>query len=442
VDGKAMPQRHSESLALLREWGLKVSPLVKLVRGAEGCLDYYRDVGAKRATLPYEIDGVVYKVDRFDLQRDLGFVARAPRWAIAHKFPAQEATTTVKDVEFQVGRTGALTPVARLDPVFVGGVTVSNATLHNMDEVERKDVRIGDTVVIRRAGDVIPEVVKVVEGKRPKNARQVKLPTKCPICGSPVERSEEQAVARCTAGFSCPAQRKEALRHFASRRAMDIEGLGSKLIDQLVDSDRLKSAADIYELTVEELAELERLGEKSATKLVRAIENSKSTTLPRFLYALGIRDVGESTSAALAEHFASLDALADADVEAIQETPDVGPVVAKHVHDFFRKAENRKVVKRLQDLGVHWPAIKKSAKASSGPFSDKTFVITGTLSGMTRDEARDRITALGGKTSDSVSKKTSYLVVGDSPGSKLKKAEALGVQVLDEAAFLKLLESQ
>ena len=442
LDGARMPRRHSESLALLREWGLKVSPMVKVVTGAQGCLQYYREVGERRPQLPYEIDGVVYKVDRFDLQRDLGFVARAPRWACAHKFPAQEATTTVKDVEFQVGRTGALTPVARLEPVFVGGVTVSNATLHNMDEVERKDVRIGDTVVIRRAGDVIPEVVKVVEGQRPRNARRVKLPATCPVCGSPVERSEEQAVARCTAGFSCPAQRREALRHFASRRAMDIEGLGSKLIDQLVDSDRLQSAADIYELTAQELAELERLGEKSATKLIAAIERSKTTTLPRFLYALGIRDVGESTSAALAEHFTSIEALAAADVESIQETPDVGPVVAQHVYDFFQKRENRDVVERLQRLGVRWPAIARAAKDEGGPLSDQTFVITGTLSSMTRGEARDRIVALGGKTSESVSKKTSYLVVGDAPGSKLKKAEALGLTVLDEAAFVKLLESK
>jgi DNA ligase (NAD+) len=442
VEGAPKPQRHSEALAMLREWGLKVSPLVKVVKGAQGCLEYYQDMVARRPHLPYEIDGVVYKVDRFDLQRELGFVARAPRWAVAHKFPAQEATTVVKDVEFQVGRTGALTPVARLEPVFVGGVTVSNATLHNMDEIERKDVRIGDTVVIRRAGDVIPEVVKVVETQRPKNARIVKLPSRCPVCGSPVERSKDQAVARCTAGFSCPAQRREALRHFASRRAMDIEGLGTKLIDQLVDSGRLQNAADIYTLTKEELADLDRCGDKSAAKLIAAIERSKSTTLPRFLYALGIRDVGESTAAALADHFGSLEALAKADVAAIQETPDVGPVVAQHVYDFFRKPENCKVLTRLQELGVHWSDVKKAARAAAaGPLVGKTFVITGTLSSMTRDEARDRITALGGKTSETVSKKTSYLVVGDAPGSKLKKAESLGVPILDEAAFMKLLNS-
>ncbi len=439
VEGAPMPRRHSEALEQLREWGLKVSPLVKVVNGAQGCLDYYRDMGERRPKLPYEIDGVVYKVDRFDLQRNLGFVARAPRWAIAHKFPAQEATTTLKEVEFQVGRTGALTPVARLEPVFVGGVTVSNATLHNMDEVERKDIRIGDTVVIRRAGDVIPEIVKVLDSAK-RGSTKIKLPAKCPVCGSPVERSEDQAVARCTAGFSCPAQRKEALRHFASRRAMDIEGFGSKLIDQLVDGGRLRSAADIYELTTEELAGLERLGEKSATKLVKAIDRSKRTTLPRFLYALGIRDVGESTSAALADYFGGLEALADADADAIQQTPDVGPVVARHVNEFFRKPENRNVIERLQHLGVHWPPVERTPNGAGGPLSNQTFVITGTLSAMTRDEARDRIVALGGKTSDSVSKKTSYVVVGDSPGSKLKKAEALGVPVLDEAAFLELLQ--
>lgn len=439
VGGTRMPATHSESLDMLRGWGLKVSPLVNVVKGAEGCLAYYRNIGTRRNELPYEIDGVVYKVNRYDWQRELGFVARAPRWAIAHKYPAQEATTTVRDVEFQVGRTGALTPVARLEPVFVGGVTVSNATLHNMDEVHRKDVRIGDTVVIRRAGDVIPEVVKVIEEKRPKTAREVQLPPNCPVCGGVVERTENQAVARCTAGFSCPAQRKEALRHFTSRRAMDIEGFGSKLIDQLVDAGRLQSAADIYELDVKELTELERLGEKSATKLVAAIDRSKATTLPRFLYALGIRDVGEATSAALAEHFGSIEALMAVDAEAVQETPDVGPIVAQHVFEFFQESKNRKVIERLRKLGVNWPDIER-AQSKEGPLKDETFVITGTLSSMTRDEARDRIVALGGKTTDSVSKKTSYLVVGAEAGSKLKKAQSLGVPILDEDAFLKLLK--
>ena len=337
--GWKLPAKHSESLEQLREWGLKISPLLKVVQGAQGCLEYYRDVGARRAKLQYEIDGVVYKVNRLQQQRDLGFVARAPRWAIAHKFPAHEENTVVRGVEFQVGRTGALTPVARLEPVFVGGVTVSNATLHNMDEVKRKDVRIGDTVVIRRAGDVIPEIVKVVLEKRPASATEVLLPAKCPVCGSDVEREEGEAVARCTGGLVCPAQRKESLRHFASRRALDIEGLGSKLIDQLVDEGRVETPADLYRLTLEQLTELERMGEKSAANLVAALEQSKTTTFSRFLYALGIRDVGEATAAALAAHFGSIEALEEATEEQIQEVPDIGPVVAAHVHHFLQQAK-------------------------------------------------------------------------------------------------------
>ena len=436
------PARHSETLQQFREWGLRVSPLVKTVQGVEGCLAYYRDIGTRRASLPYEIDGVVYKVNRLAQQRELGFVARAPRWAIAHKFPAHEENTIVRGVEFQVGRTGALTPVARLEPVFVGGVTVSNATLHNMDEVRRKDVRIGDTVVIRRAGDVIPEVVKVVLERRPADARQVELPAKCPICGSDVEREEGEAVARCTGGLFCAAQRKEALRHFAGRRAMDIDGLGSKIIDQLVEHTPplVRSPADLYTLTVGQLADLERMGEKSAANLVAAIERSRQTTLARFLYALGIRDVGEATAAALATHFGSLEPLQDATEEEIQEVPDIGPVVAAHVHSFFRQPHNREVIEALCRHGVHWPKLQRRAAASDGALSGKTFVITGTLDSMSRDQASDRITALGGKVSGSVSKKTSYVVAGAEPGSKLRKAQELGVEVLDEAAFMKLLE--
>jgi DNA ligase (NAD+) len=437
-----LPAKHSDVLDQLREWGLKVSPLTKVVTGVEGCLEYYHDIGQKRASLKYEIDGVVYKVNRFSQQRELGFVSRAPRWAIAHKFPAHEENTIVRDVEFQVGRTGALTPVARLEPIFVGGVTVSNATLHNMDEVQRKDVRIGDTVVIRRAGDVIPEVVKVVLERRPKDAREVRLPKKCPICGSAVEREEGEAVARCTGGLFCPAQRKESLRHFAGRRAMDIDGLGAKIIDQLVDSEPplVRSPADLYKLTVEQLTELERLGEKSAKNLVDAIEKSKKTTLARFLYAVGIRDVGEATATALANHFASIEALQDADEAAIQEVPDVGPVVATHVHTFFQQPHNREVIQELRDRGVHWPAIQRKAAAAEGPLAGKTFVLTGTLDSMSRDQAGDRITALGGKVTGSVSKKTTYVVAGAEAGSKLQKAQDLGVEILDEAAFLKLLE--
>ena len=437
-----LPTKHSEVLEQLREWNLKVSPLAKVVQGVEGCLEYYRDIGEKRSSLKYEIDGVVYKVNRFAQQRELGFVSRAPRWAIAHKFPAHEENTIVRDVEFQVGRTGALTPVARLEPIFVGGVTVSNATLHNMDEVKRKDVHIGDTVVIRRAGDVIPEVVKVVLERRPKNAKPVELPESCPICGSAVEREEGEAVARCTGSLSCAAQLKGALLHFAGRRAMDVDGLGEKIVDQLIEGDSplVKSPADLYKLTVEQFANLERLGEKSAKNLVGALEKSKKTTLARFLYALGIRDVGESTATALANHFGSIEALQDANEAAIQEVPDVGPVVAAHVHTFFQQPHNREVIQALRERGVHWPAQKPRAAPTEGPLTGKTFVLTGTLESMSRDDAGDRITALGGKVTGSVSKKTSYVVAGAEAGSKLTKAQELGVEILDEAAFLKLLE--
>jgi DNA ligase (NAD+) len=437
-----LPATHYEVLEQLREWNLKVSPLAKRVQGAEGCLEYYQDIGEKRGALKYEIDGVVYKVNRFAQQRELGFVSRAPRWAIAHKFPAHEENTIVRDVEFQVGRTGALTPVARLEPIFVGGVTVSNATLHNMDEVKRKDVHIGDTVVIRRAGDVIPEVVKVVLERRPKNAKPVELPKSCPICGSAVEREEGEAVARCTGSLSCAAQLKGALLHFAGRRAMDVDGLGEKIVDQLIDGESplVKSPADLYKLTVAQFASLERLGEKSAKNLVDALEKSKKTTLARFLYGVGIRDVGESTATALANHFGSIEALQDATEAAIQEVPDVGPVVAAHVYTFFQQPHNREVIQALRDRGVHWPAQKARAAPTEGPLTGKTFVLTGTLESMSRDDAGDRITALGGKVTGSVSKKTSYVVAGAEAGSKLTKAQELGVAILDEAAFLKLLE--
>jgi len=441
TDGWKLPAKHSEALEQLREWGLKISPLLKIVQGAEGCLQYYRDIGAKRASLPYEIDGVVYKVNRFVQQRDLGFVARAPRWAIAHKFPAHEENTIVRGVEFQVGRTGALTPVARMDPVFVGGVTVSNATLHNMDEVRRKDVRIGDTVVIRRAGDVIPEVVKVILERRPKDASEVELPAKCPVCGSAVEREEGEAVARCTGGLYCPAQRKEALRHFASRHALDIDGLGTKLIDQLVEGGVVNNPADLYELTAERLAELDRMGEKSAENLVKALEQSKQkATLPRFLYALGIRDVGEATAAALANHFGSIKELQGATEEQIQEVPDVGPVVAAHVYKFFQEKHNRDVLAALSKH-IQLKAQARKAASGEGPLAGKTFVLTGSLDSMSRDQASERIVELGGKVAGSVSKKTSYVVAGAEAGSKLAKAQELGVVVLDEKAFLELLNS-
>nr|MDJ0862720.1 NAD-dependent DNA ligase LigA [Gammaproteobacteria bacterium] len=375
-----------------------------------------------------------------DQQRALGFVSRAPRWAVAHKFPAQEEITRVLAVEFQVGRTGAVTPVARLEPVFVGGATVSNATLHNMDEVVRKDVRIGDSVIVRRAGDVIPEVVSVVADRRPADARPVSMPESCPVCGSQIVRLEGEAVARCSGGLYCPAQRKEAIRHFASRRAMDVEGLGDKLVDQLVELDLVRSVADLYDLSVEQLAGLERMAEKSAANLVRALARSRQTTLGRFLYALGIREVGEATARALASHFGSLEPIMAADAETLQQVPDVGPVVAGHVASFFRQEHNREVVTALQAAGISW-LNEIPAAPGARRLAGQTFVITGTLEAMTRDEAKDRLQALGARVSGSVSGKTSYLVVGADPGSKRDKAEKLGVKILTEQDLVDLLSA-
>jgi DNA ligase (NAD+) len=440
VDGRKLPDNHSEVLDQLQQWGLKTCPERDVVTGIDGCLAYYEEIGARRESLSYEIDGVVYKVNSRAEQRDLGFVSRAPRWAIAHKFPAQEELTVLKGVEFQVGRTGALTPVARLEPVFVGGVTVSNATLHNMDEVNRKDVRIGDTVIVRRAGDVIPEVVSVIKDRRPKGARKVKLPAKCPVCDSSVVREEGEAVARCTGGLYCSAQRVEALKHFVSRRAMDIDGLGAKLIEQLVSVDRIKTPAGIFELEKDELASLERMGEKSAQNLIDAIEQSKDTTLARFLYSLGIREVGEATAASLAAHFGGLDAIMAAAEEDLLSVADVGPVVASRIRAFFDEAHNREVISRLKDAGVHWEESTPRAAPKDGPLAGKTFVLTGTLAGMTRDEAKDRIQALGGKVTGSVSKKTDYVIFGEKAGSKLSKAHQLEVETLDETQFEALLE--
>jgi DNA ligase (NAD+) len=441
VEGGALPSLHSELLAQLRDWGLRVCPETRLVKGAAGCLDYYRDIGAKRAKLPYQIDGVVYKVNDRAQQESLGFVSRAPRWAVAHKFPADEELTTVQDVEFQVGRTGALTPVARLAPVFVGGVTVSNATLHNMDEVERKDVRIGDTVIVRRAGDVIPEVARVVLERRPADARHIVLPRQCPVCGSRVERVADEAVARCSGGRNvCAAQRKEWLKHFASRRAMDIEGLGDKLIEQLVDRQQVRTPADLYALDVGTLASLDRMGEKSAANVVAAIDTSRKTTLPRLLFALGISDVGEATALALAEQFGSLEALMDARAEQIEQTPDVGPVVAGEVARFFAAAENRELVAELRRRGLTWPDLTR--KATDLPLAGFTFVLTGTLTRLKRDEAEDALRALGAKASGSVSKKTHYVVAGADAGAKLAKAQELGVRVLDEMQLIEILETK
>ncbi len=436
--GWNLPDTHSAVLDAFATMGLPVSIDRDVVKGAAGLSAFHDKIGAKRDSLPFDIDGVVYKVNSLALQKRLGFVTREPRWAVAHKYPAHEEATIVRDVEFQVGRTGALTPVARLEPVFVGGVTVSNATLHNMDELRRKDVRIGDTVVVRRAGDVIPEVVQVIAERRPKNAHIIHLPKQCPVCGSEVEQSEDEAVARCSGGLFCAAQRKEALRHFASRRAMDIEGLGSKLIDQLVDVGMLRTPADIYSLKLNQLAGLERMGEKSAANVFDAIEKSKTTTLRRFLYAIGIRDVGETTAGTLAEHFGSLNRLIDAGEAETQEVPDVGPVIAAHIHHFFRQSHNIEVIDALRSAGVRWSE-QEPKKSTEGPLIGKTFVITGTLPSMNRDDAKDRIAALGGKVSDSVSKKTTYVIAGAEPGSKLKKAQALGVAVIDEAGLLALL---
>ena len=439
VEGCEIPDSHDEVLDRLQAWGLKTCPEREVVKGVEGCLAYYEKLGERRDTLSYEIDGVVYKVDSRAEQRELGFVSRAPRWAIAHKFPAQEEMTVLKGVEFQVGRTGALTPVARLEPVFVGGVTVSNATLHNMDEVNRKDVRIGDTVIVRRAGDVIPEVVSVIESRRPKGARKVRLPETCPVCDSAVVREEGEAVARCTGGLYCSAQRVEALKHFVSRRAMDIDGLGSKLIEQLVTLDRIKTPADLYQLEKEELVSLERMGEKSAQNLVDAIEKSKETTLQRFLYALGIREVGEATAGNIANHFGGLDGIIAAKEEELEMVPDVGPVVASRIRAFFDEEHNRDVITRLQKSGVHWKETAPRAAPGEGPLAGKTFVLTGTLSSMTRDEAKDRIQALGGKVTGSVSKKTDFVIYGEKAGSKLRKAQDLNVETLDEEQFGDLL---
>jgi len=440
VEGGNLPPRHSEMLQQLRSFGFKISPQSTVVESVEGCLAYYRDIGVARAKLPYQIDGVVYKVDDLQLQRQLGFISRAPRWAIAHKFPAEEALTIVRGIEFQIGRTGALTPVARLEPVFVGGVTVSNATLHNMDELARKDVRVGDTVVVRRAGDVIPEVARVqMERRAPDAPPLVALPKTCPVCGSAVVREADQAVARCSGGRFCKAQRRGELQHFASRRALDIQGLGDKIIEQLVDNDWVKTPADLFALRAAQLAELERMGEKSAQKLAAAIQAAKATTLPRFLYALGIRDVGESTALALALYFRDVESLRAADDATIQRVPDIGPVVAKNLAAYFNDAENSKLLDRLLAAGIHWPVLP--APSQSSALHDKIFVLTGTLETLSREQATEAIVKLGGKVSGSVSKKTSYVVAGAEAGSKLKKAQQLGVAILEEKQLLELLKA-
>jgi len=438
IEGGTLPATQFELINALKKWGIPVSAHLQQVAGISGCLDYHRHIAEIRHQMGYDIDGVVYKVNRFEQQQALGLVARAPRWAIAHKFPAQEALTRLLDVDWQVGRTGAITPVARLEPIFVGGVTVSNATLHNLDEIERKDVRIGDTVYVRRAGDVIPEIARVELACRPVDARIITLPTLCPVCGAHVVRPEGEAIARCTGQLACPAQRKEALRHFASRRAMDIDGLGDKLVDLLVAHGLANDLADLYHLTTEQLAVLPRLAEKSANNLIQAIARSRQTTLARFLYALGIPGVGEATAQTLAAYFGNLADFMAADAEALQQVSDVGPVVAKQILDFFAEADNRHVIERLQVAGVRWSA-PQSPINSAVALAGKTFVLTGTLAAMTRDEAAAAIQRVGGKVTSSVSKQTDYLVAGDHPGSKLTKAVALGVSVLDEQALNELL---
>jgi DNA ligase (NAD+) len=437
---------HAELIDKLGAWGFPVAPERSVVTGARGLLEFFAKIGAQRPQLPYDIDGVVYKVNRLDWQSALGFVSRAPRFAIAHKFPAEEALTEVLGIDVQVGRTGAITPVARLKPVFVGGVTVTNATLHNEDEVRRKDVRVGDTVIVRRAGDVIPEVVAIVPEKRPMRDLfggepmhpPFELPKVCPECGSAVVKGADEAVARCTGGLYCPAQRKAALTHFAARRAMDIEGLGDKLVDQLVEGGYVHSPADLYGLTAETLAGLDRMGEKSAQNLVAAIEQSKTTTLGRFIFALGIRNVGEATARDLARHFGGIDALLAADAEALQQVPDVGPVVAESIARFVGESHNREIIDRLRAAGIHWPEGEPVA-AGPKPLAGKTLVLTGTLPTLKRDDAKAMIEAAGGKVAGSVSKKTDFVVAGEEAGSKLEKAVELGVTVIDEDGLMKLL---
>ena len=447
VKGWHVPPTHSALLDALSAIGVPVSPDRAVVAGADGLVGFHRAMGAKRDSLPFDIDGVVYKVNARALQLRLGHVSREPRWAVAHKYPAQEQMTVLRDIDVQVGRTGKLTPVAKLEPVFVGGTTVSNATLHNEDEARRKDVRIGDTVVVRRAGDVIPEVVGVVLERRPKDVGEpfdlrARLGGKCPACGSDIVREEGEAAWRCTGGLFCPAQRKQALLHFAQRRALDIEGLGDKTVDQLVDGGFVKTLPDLFRLGVDDLAGLDRMGEKSAARLVAGLEASRQTTLARFLYGLGIRNVGETTAKDLARHFGQLDALMAASVEALQAVGDVGPIVAESVRTFFDQPHNVEVVEQLRAAGVRWPEKQGgAADRGPGPLAGKTFVLTGSLPTLSRDEAKDLIEAAGGKVSGSVSKKTHFVVAGEEPGSKLEKARELGVEVLDEAGLRARLDA-
>ncbi len=439
VKGGRLPATHSGVLDWFIKLGLPVCEYRAVARGAQGLIKFHREMGEKRDHLPFDIDGVVYKVNRLDLQERLGFVTREPRWAVAHKYPSQEQLTRVLDIVVQVGRTGKVTPLAKLKPVFVGGVTVSNATLHNEDFVRALDLHIGDTVIVRRAGDVIPEVVSVLTERRPAGARAFKMPTECPVCGSPVVREEGEAAHYCTGGAQCPAQRVQALLHFSTRRAMDIEGLGEKLAEQLVETGMVKTPADLYRLTDGQLLSLPRMGEKSAANLREALEKSKRTTLSRFIYALGIRDVGEATAETLARHFGSLEKLMHATEEELQAVEDIGPVVSTNIAAWFHRAENKDYVRRLRQAGIHWEDLPPRPRQQ--PLSGKTFVLTGTLNSLTRDEATDKLKALGARVSGSVSKKTDYVVMGADPGSKADKARELGVEILDEDALLALLKT-
>ncbi len=433
--------KHSEVLSWVQDLGLPVNQLSTVVKGATGCAKYYQQIGQQRNSLNFDIDGVVYKVDDLAWQQLLGFVTKAPRWATAHKFPAEEATTVVDNIDVQVGRTGSITPVARLQPVTVGGVTVTNATLHNEDEIKRKDVRVGDTVFVRRAGDVIPEVVKVVKAKRPDGAQPFAMPTECPVCQTALERIEGEAVLRCPAGLSCDAQLKESIKHFASRKAMDIEGLGDKLVEQLVDAGLVKTPADLYQLSEAQVAGLERMAQKSAQNLLAGIEQSKHTTLQRFIYALGIREVGEATAYTLATQLRELSAVMAADAEALQLLPDIGTVVAQKITAYFALEANRVVIDALLAMGIQWPTTKAPV-ASAAPLQDKTVVLTGKLSVFTRSDAKQRLQSLGAKVTGSVSAKTDYLLAGENAGSKLSKASDLGVPVVDESWLAELIDSQ
>ena len=437
LTGMAAPESQWQTLKTLEQLGLPVNPETRLCEGIDKCYDYYETLQQRRPQLGYDIDGIVFKVDSTTEQRELGFVARAPRWAIAQKFPAEEATTVLESVEFQVGRTGALTPVARLTPVFVGGVTVSNATLHNMDEIVRKDIRLGDTVIVRRAGDVIPEVARVVPEQRKKGARKIRLPDQCPICSSPVVTPEGEVKARCTGGLQCAAQQREAIKHFASRTAMDIDGLGNKLVEQLADENLISSVADLYSLTIEQLVSLPRMGEKSANNLLDAINASKETTLSRFIFALGIKDIGASGAVLLADRFGTLDALMNADEEALVSIDDIGPIAATSVRQFFANPHSRELVQTLVSQGIRFP--EKEVAQVEATLEGCTYVLTGTLSIMSRDEAKAQLQLRGAKVTGSVSKKTTALFAGDAPGSKVTKAQSLGVPVHDEDALVKLL---